>query len=75
VLSRMSRKELLVSQSQQSDIYFATVLERGAHWDAGRPMRQQEQWEEHLAFLDRLSACDLSMRRRATSLESCHRAE
>ena len=44
-----------MSQSQQSDIYFATVLERGAQWDASRPMRQQEQWEEHLTFLDRLS--------------------
>jgi uncharacterized protein YciI len=55
VLSRMSRKELLVSQSQQSDIYFATILERGAHWDASCPMRDQEQWAEHLAFLDRLS--------------------
>lgn len=55
MLSGMSRKELLVSQSQQSDIYFATVLQRGAHWDASRPMRDQEQWAEHLAFLDRLS--------------------
>jgi uncharacterized protein YciI len=40
---------------QQSDIYYATVLERGAHWDASRPMAQQEQWKEHLAFLDALS--------------------
>jgi uncharacterized protein YciI len=39
---------------QQSDIYYATVLERGAHWDASRPMAQQ-QWQEHLAFLDKLS--------------------
>ena len=41
--------------SQQSDIYYATVLERGESWDASRPMRQQEQWEEHLVFLEALS--------------------
>jgi len=40
---------------QQSDTYYATVLERGEHWDASRPMRQQQQWDEHLAFLDTLS--------------------
>ena len=44
-----------MSQSQRSDIYFATVLERGERWDTSRPMRQQEQWEEHMAFLDALS--------------------
>jgi hypothetical protein len=40
--------------SQQSETYYATVLERGEHWDASRPMREQQQWQEHLAFLDAL---------------------
>jgi hypothetical protein len=48
--SNSLQKELAVSQ--RSDIKYATVLERGEHWDASRPMRQQEQWQEHLAFLD-----------------------
>jgi uncharacterized protein len=47
--------------SQQSDIYYATVLERGEHWDASRPMREQQQWQEHLAFLDQLSDDGLLM--------------
>jgi hypothetical protein len=50
---RAEQKELI--RSQQSETYFAIVLERGEHWDASRPMCQQEQWEEHMAFLDALS--------------------
>ena len=41
--------------SQQSATYYVNVLERGEHWDTSRPMRQQEQWEEHVAFLDALT--------------------
>ena len=41
--------------SQQSATYYISVLERGENWDASRPLRQQEQWQEQLAFLAALS--------------------
>ena len=41
--------------SQQSATYYISVLERGENWDTSRPMRQQEQWREHMAFLAALS--------------------
>jgi uncharacterized protein YciI len=50
---KCAKEELFVAQ--QSGIYYITVLERGESWDTRRPMRQQEQWEEHMAFLDALS--------------------
>jgi uncharacterized protein len=33
---------------------FAVTTERGPRWDAGRPIRQQDAWEEHAAFADDL---------------------
>ena len=36
--------------------YFAVVRERGPAWDATRPMREQEQWDAHAAFMDALVA-------------------
>jgi uncharacterized protein YciI len=52
-------KELFVSQ--RSVTYYAILLERGENWDASLPMRQQEQWEEHTAFMDALSDDGLLM--------------
>ena len=40
----------------QSTAYYTVFRERGEHWDANLPMRQQEQWEEHAAFMDALVA-------------------
>ena len=41
--------------SQPSTIYYAVLRERGEHWDARLPMRQQKQWEEHATFMDALA--------------------
>ena len=41
--------------SQRSAAYYAVLRERGENWDARLPMRQQEQWEEHAAFMDALA--------------------
>jgi uncharacterized protein YciI len=41
--------------SQQSVTNYVIILERGERWDTSRPLRQQEQWEEQLAFLEALS--------------------
>jgi uncharacterized protein YciI len=41
--------------SQRFATYFAMVGARGESWDASRPMRQQERYEEHMAFLDALA--------------------
>ncbi len=41
--------------SQRFATYFAMVRARGEGWDASRPMRQQEQYEEHMGFLDALA--------------------
>jgi uncharacterized protein YciI len=35
-------------------MYFAVRLQRGGPWDFGRDLRQQEGWEEHAEFMDRL---------------------
>lgn len=41
--------------SQRSATYYAVLRERGENWDARLPMRKQEQWEEHAAFMDSLA--------------------
>ena len=41
--------------SGQPVTYYAVTRERGENWDAGLPMRQQEQWDEHAAFMDALA--------------------
>ena len=41
--------------SGQSTTYYTVLRERGENWDARLPMRQQEQWEEHAAFMDALA--------------------
>ena len=35
--------------------YFAVFREPGDAWDASRPMRQQERWADHAAFMDALA--------------------
>ncbi len=35
--------------------YYVVLRERGAHWNARLPMRQQEQWGAHAAFMDALA--------------------
>jgi hypothetical protein len=35
--------------------YFAVIRERGENWNASLPMRQQEHWDEHAAFMDALA--------------------
>jgi uncharacterized protein YciI len=41
--------------SQRSTPYYAVLRERGENWNARLPMRQQEQWDEHAAFMDALA--------------------
>lgn len=41
--------------SQPSTIYYVVLRTRGENWDARFPMRQQEQWEEHAAFMNALA--------------------
>jgi uncharacterized protein YciI len=36
--------------------YYVVVREPGAAWDWARPMRQQDAWEEHAAFMDSLAS-------------------
>jgi uncharacterized protein YciI len=36
--------------------YFAVFRQRGTAWDRSRPMRQQDAWPEHAAFMDALAA-------------------
>ena len=40
--------------SQSSTMYYAVFRERVDHWHTRIPMRQQEQWDEHAAFMDAL---------------------
>jgi uncharacterized protein YciI len=40
--------------SQRPVTYYAVLRERGENWDTRLPMRQQERWEEHAAFMDAL---------------------
>jgi uncharacterized protein YciI len=35
--------------------YFAVTRERGPSWDDARPMREQDGWHEHAAFMDALA--------------------
>jgi uncharacterized protein YciI len=35
--------------------YFAVTRERGPSWDGSRPMREQDRWDEHAAFMDALA--------------------
>ena len=41
--------------SQRSATYYAVLRERGENWDTRLPMRQQEQWDEHAAFMNALA--------------------
>lgn len=34
--------------------YFAVRLTYGPHWDASRPIREQDGWDEHASFMDGL---------------------
>jgi uncharacterized protein YciI len=36
-------------------MYFVITQEGGASWDRSRPMREQEKWAEHAAFVDALA--------------------
>jgi hypothetical protein len=36
-------------------MYFAVVRQPGPVWDEGRPMREQDGWAEHAAFMDALA--------------------
>lgn len=40
--------------AQPPTAYYAVLLERVDNWHTRVPMRQQEQWEEHAAFMDAL---------------------
>jgi uncharacterized protein YciI len=42
--------------SQHLAIYFAMIHGRGERWDASRPMREQEQYQEHVAFIEALAS-------------------
>jgi uncharacterized protein YciI len=35
-------------------MYFVVTQEGGVSWDRSRPMREQEKWAEHAAFVDAL---------------------
>jgi uncharacterized protein YciI len=35
--------------------FFALTMVSGPNWDAARPRRQQEAWDEHAAFMDELT--------------------
>ncbi len=41
--------------SQRPATYFAVIRERGENWNTELPVRQQEQWGEHAAFMDALA--------------------
>jgi uncharacterized protein YciI len=36
--------------------FFAVRLEHGGAWSAGRPLEEQEEWEAHAGFMERLVA-------------------
>src|SRR6266567_8488760 len=40
--------------SKRSMTYYVVTRERGENWDARLSMRQQEQWDEHAAFMNAL---------------------
>ena len=35
-------------------VTFAVTMVHGPHWDRSRPIRQQDGWDEHAAFMDGL---------------------
>lgn len=35
--------------------HFVVIIERGDAWDWSLPMRRQQQWDEHAAFMDALA--------------------
>ncbi len=35
--------------------YFVVTRERGPSWDWSRPMRRQDEWDAHAAFMDALA--------------------
>jgi uncharacterized protein YciI len=35
--------------------YFAVTRERGPNWNGSRSLREQERWDEHAEFMDRLA--------------------
>jgi uncharacterized protein len=35
--------------------YFIVIRERGGDWDWSRPMRRQDEWDAHAAFMDALT--------------------
>jgi uncharacterized protein YciI len=35
--------------------HYAVTRERGERWAASLPLREQEKWDEHAAFMDRLA--------------------
>jgi hypothetical protein len=35
--------------------YYAVTRERGPNWDPARPMREQDGWDDHAAFMDALA--------------------
>jgi uncharacterized protein YciI len=37
-------------------VFFAVRLERGGPWDWSRGLREQDGWDEHAAFMERLVA-------------------
>ena len=39
----------------QSQSLFAVIRTRGAQWRADRPMREQQAWSEHAAFMNGLA--------------------
>jgi uncharacterized protein YciI len=41
--------------SQQPMIYYAVIREWGENWNTRLSLRQQEQWDEHAAFMDALA--------------------
>lgn len=40
--------------AKQPVIYYVVTLERGENWNARRPMREQERWDEHARLMDAL---------------------
>jgi uncharacterized protein YciI len=41
--------------SQGTTTFYAVLRERGENWDASLPMRQQQHWDDHAAFMDALA--------------------
>lgn len=41
--------------SQQPVIYYTVIRESGENWNPRLSLRQQEQWDEHAAFMDALA--------------------